>query len=475
MEVSISKKDVIWSYVVQFFNVGTGFLILPVVLNKLSTEEIALNYLFATISGLVALLDFGFSPQFGRNITYVFSGAQQLEKKGLSDNISDKINYHLLFCLITVAKKVYMVMSLIAMAFLLTIGTYYVYTVTDGFTVVENAVLVWVVYAISVFFNVYFNYYTSLLTGRGLQMEQKKALMASRILTIVLTYVLIFSGAGLLGVSIANLIAPFIARWMSYHYFYDKELKENLELQVATKDEIKELFAVIWYNAKKLGVNFLGGYGIVRFGLFIAGVYLPLREVSSYGLMMQLVTIIAGVSTTFFTTLFPKMTSQRVNKDFDALKRTLALSFNIYYLLFISGSLVLVLAGPPLLSFIGSNAELPSTPILCLFLLINLLENNHSSFGTYITTNNDVPFVKAGLISGGLISLGDILILQFTDLGLLGLILIQGTVQLCYNNWYWPRWVLMELQFPVKDFLILGFKETYSLISNTFTCKIKKM
>lgn len=464
MEVGVSRKDVIWSYVAQFFNVGTGFIILPVVLNKLSTEEIALNYLFATISGLVALLDFGFSPQFGRNVTYVFSGAQRLEKEGLSDNVSNKVNYHLLYCLISVAKKVYGVMSIIAMAFLLTIGTYYVYAVTKGFSVVDNALLVWIIFAASVFFNIYFSYYTSLLTGRGLQMEQKKALMASRILSIVLTYVLLFSGVGLIGVSLSNLISPFVARWMSYRYFYDESLKEKLEGQNASKEEIKELFSVIWFNAKKLGINFLGGYGIVRFGLFIAGVYLPLKDVSSYGLMMQLVTILIGVSTTYFTTMFPRITSQRVNRDFDAVKRSLALSFNIYYVLFISGALVLLFAGPFLLSLIGSNADLPTKPILCLYLIITLLENNHSSFGTYITANNDIPFVKAGLISGGLICIGDILILQYTNLGLIGIVLVQGIVQLCYNNWYWPRWVLKDLNISFFSFVSTGISESWKLV-----------
>ena len=71
-----------WSYIAQFFNVGAGFITLPLVLNKLSTEEIAMNYLMMTIGAMVALIDFGFSPQFGRNISYVFSGAQTLEKEG---------------------------------------------------------------------------------------------------------------------------------------------------------------------------------------------------------------------------------------------------------------------------------------------------------------------------------------------------------------------------------------------------------
>ena len=120
MDINISKSDVVWSYIAQFFRIGTGVLTLPLILHMLSTEEIAMNYLMMTIGTMVAMIDFGFAPQFGRNITYVFSGAQQLEKEGLNTDVGNSINYHLLQCLIEVAKKVYGCMSIIVLILLLT-------------------------------------------------------------------------------------------------------------------------------------------------------------------------------------------------------------------------------------------------------------------------------------------------------------------------------------------------------------------
>ena len=76
-EISVTKKDIIWGYLAQFFLVASGLITLPLVLNILSAEEIGMNYLMLTIGSLVSLLDFGFAPQFGRNITYIFSGAQK--------------------------------------------------------------------------------------------------------------------------------------------------------------------------------------------------------------------------------------------------------------------------------------------------------------------------------------------------------------------------------------------------------------
>lgn len=471
MEINVSKRDVIWSYIAQFFNIGAGLIVLPLVLHMLSTDEIALNYLMLTIGSMVALIDFGFAPQFGRNITYVFSGAQDLKREGLSSEIREEINYHLLKNLIDVAKRVYFYMSIVVLVIMLTLGTIYIYYVTDGFKTVHNTILIWIVYSISTYFNIYFYYYSSLLTGRGLIMESKKAMMLQRIVYIILSYVLLLSGFGLLGVCIANLVAPFINRWLCYHYFYDNDLMKNLSPYRSKGNELKQLFSIIWYNARKLGVNFLGAYAITKFSMFVVGIYLSSADVSSYGLMMQFVTIATGVSTVLFSSYIPKISSLRVNNNRNNLIKTLAFSMDCFYLLFLLCSVLIVIAGPPALRFIGSNATLPTNLILISFLFFTLLENNHSNFATYITTGNDVPFVNAALIAGASICLGDFLVLQFTKLGLLGIVLVQGFVQLAYNNWYWPRYALHELHINYPRFVFIGLKE----INVQMTDSLRKM
>ncbi len=460
MSVNISRSDVVWSYVAQFFNIGTGVLTLPLILHMLSTEEIAMNYLMMTIGTMVAMIDFGFAPQFGRNITYVFSGAKQLDKEGLNTDVGNSINYHLLRCLIDVAKKVYRCMSIIVLLLMLTCGTIYMYKVTDGFTSVKNSCLVWIIYSISTYFNVYFYYYSSLLSGRGLIKEARKAMIASRVTYLLLSFSLILIGLGLLGLCIANLISPFISRWISYRYFYDDQLKVALLKEHPTSGEIKELFINIWFNAKRLGLTTIGGYAVLNFSLFVAGIYLSMSEISSYGLMIQLVTIISSLSNTFFATLVPKMTSYRVERNNEQLIRMFSWSMNIFYTLFVLMSLVLLFLGPIVLEFIGSNAQLPSALILAPYLIVTFLEQNHGLYAGVITMGNSVPYYKAGLISGFFVCLGDILILQFTGIRLLGLVLVQGFVQVVYQNWYWPRWVCKELGVSFHFLVKLGFIES---------------
>ena len=159
MEIKITKKDVIWSYIANFFKIGSGFLVLPLVLHMLSTEEIAMNYIMLTIGSMIALLDFGFAPQLSRNLTYVFSGVDRICKEGINTSKTNEINYHLLKSVLQAAKRIYRSISFLALFILLTGGTCYIYNFTKGFTNVDNSLEIWIFYSISVYFNIYFLYF----------------------------------------------------------------------------------------------------------------------------------------------------------------------------------------------------------------------------------------------------------------------------------------------------------------------------
>lgn len=461
MSIELSKKDVIWSYLAQFFSLASGIIILPMVLRMLSTEEIGLNYLMLTVGSLVALFDFGFAPQFGRNITYIFSGAKELKKENIEivSETSD-IDYKLLATMIKTAKSVYRILAFSVFLLMITLGSLYIYHVTNGFSNVENSFMIWVIYSLSTFFNIYYIYYNSLLTGRGLVMESKKAIVLSKIVYIALAFLLLNMGWGLIGLSIANLISPFANRYISYYYFFTKDLKLKLSQFNIDKKEKVKLFRIIWHNSKKLGLVFIGAYAITKLSMFLAGLFLSLEEVASYGLMIQLVGIISTISSTLFYTYNPFFASLRVKLENDRLIKTFALTMNVYYILFIMGTLSLIFIIPWLLTLLGSNATLPDSYIVALFCFIMLLEGNHSCFSTMIITRNKVPFVESSLIAGVSIAIGDYIVLTFTSLGILGLVLVQGLVQIAYANWKWPYEVCREFDINFVKFIKLGLKES---------------
>lgn len=459
-KINISKKDVLWGYLAQFFVLSSNLIILPLILRFLTADEIGLNYILITVGSLVSLLDFGFSPQFSRNITYVFSGIQTLNKEGININDrNDNINYRLLATLIDTAKNVYSIISVIVLILMFTLGTIYIGKITNGFTKIENSLLIWIVYTISVFFNIYYTYFSSLLIGKGLIKEYQSALVFSKIAYIFLVLTFLFCKMGLLSIALANLIAPFVFRFFSYKFFFSKELKLEINKYTISKNEKIDLLNVIWYNSKKLGLVVLGSFAISKLGMFLAGIYLPLQEIGSFGLMTQLFSFLMTLSSVSFSIYQPRFASLRAVDNKNQLLNDFSFTMMLYYLIFILGALIIIISGPNLLNLIGSNTFLPIKPILILYALIIFLEGNHSNFANFIVTGNTIPFVKPALIVGTLIGVFSFLSLKYTSMGVLGLILIQGTFQLAYSNWKWPYVVCKEFNISFLSFLNRGTNE----------------
>lgn len=461
MEIKINKKDVVWGYITMAFNYGTGLFTLPFILNMLSAEEVGMNYLMLTISNLVILADFGFSQQFGRNLTYILSGAQSLQKEGISGVKLGTINYQLVATLIKTAKFVYLRMSLLVLAGMLTLGTIYIYHVTQGFTNIPNSLFIWLLFSVSTFFNFYYKYYTTLLTGSALMMEYNKSCIYSKIVYIAICVGMLFLGCGLMSVVVANIISPFVQRYYSYISFYTDEIKDGLRGQVVTAEDIREMTSTLWFNAKKLGIIFVGQYGISQSGIFFSGLFLSLEEVAAYGLMMQLINnILCSISKSLFNSISPLFSKDTINHDISQLIRHFSLGNFIFWCIFIVGSLMVIFVAPPVLELIHSNSHLPSTLVMLVFSIDALLDYNHANFTYILTAQNRFPFVKADLITGMAVVLINLATLYFTDWGLLGLVLGRLCVMLAYNDWKWPSVICRELNVPITIFVKVGYQET---------------
>ena len=467
MELKLTKKDLVWGYFAQFFSIASGILLLPIILKLLSPDEVGLNYLMLTIGALVTLFDFGFAPQFGRNITYIFSGSQSLLKEGIQINTGKSgINYKLLFVMIESAKFLYKRLSLIVLVILLTFGTIYIYKITNGFTSVKYSIFIWLAYCISIYFNIYYAYYSSLLNGRGMVTEYRKVLVYSKLSYTFISLIMLLLHCGLISIVIANLITPFIVRYFSYNYFFTTDLKQNLTGYHATKEEKLELIEIIWYNAKKLGLIYVGSFAITKAGMFIAGLFLSLENIASYGLMVQLVSLIAVVSTTINTLYQPRLASLRILSS----KRNLLYDFSytvvIFKILFVIGAIIFITLGNKILMILGSETKLPPVSILILYCLVVFLETNHSLFSSFLVTNNEIPFVKSTLTAGVLIILFTYLSLKFTDLGLLSVVAVPLFIQAAYNNWRWPYVVCEYFKINYLQFNYIGMKNMVIQIKN---------
>ena len=460
--IHISRRDIWWSYLAKIINSSAGLFILPFILSMLSPEEVGYNYLLLAINSFVILIDFGFSSQIARYVSYVFSGVNKIPKTGFENLIvhNEQIDYRLLKSIVNTSKTVYRRLSLVAFFLMISIGSYYIYHSTERFTVVHNALLIWIIQIIATFFNIYYLYLNSLLIGKGQVMESQQSQLASRLFYIISSIILLYFNFGLLGISIAYLISPFIGRFLAIKYFYDNDLQRIFETFIISKEEKKETFANIWYNSKKVGITLIGGFAITKIGMFMSGLYLSIDEVAQYGLMLQISTSVTLFASTSYTALKPKLAQLLVTKMQVQTIHYLSKAIFTFYLLFLIISIFILSCIQPLLGFINSGVSIENKALF-IFLIIAFLERNHSIFANFILLGNKVPFVNASIISGIFIIIMSYVSLELTDLGVVGLILAQGIVQLFYNNWKWPLSVLNDLDINFFNFIRTGFVQVF--------------
>lgn len=427
------------------------------------------------IGSLVNLFDFGFSSQFSKNFSYVFSGAQELLPDGLSPDVSEKINYKLLKTLISTSARVYRFISTISLIVMLTAGTLYIKKFTGNFTLVNNSLIIWITYSISVFFNIYYLYLDPLVRGKGLIKRSQQAIIVSRAFYLLINFILLFFNFGLFSVVIANLVSPFISRFILLITFYTKEIKTELKKVSFSKEDKKKCFNIIWYNAKRMGINSLGSFAIQKSGVFFSGLFLQPAQIAMFGLLQQLSGIVNNLSTTLFKIFNPKIASDCVKNDTKSLIKDFSVTLGVFYLIYVFLSSCVAFAGPFGLRLIHSNAKLPALSFMLIFFIVQFLEQNHSTYATVIALHNYIPFVIPSLIAGGFIISGLYLTLSFTNLGIWSLILVPGIVQLAYANWKWPLYVCKNyLHMSIIKFTLLSVKEAFSYGKRTVLKLIRK-
>ena len=416
------------------------------------TEIIGIWSIFMTITAFASLLDFGFNPSFTRNVSYIFSGVKTLRITGL-ETIDDKdlqIDYGLLKGVIKSMRWFYSRIALLLFSLLMTLGTFYIYTLLQNYKSNHQEIYVaWFLLCIINTYNLFTLYYDALLQGKGLIKRSKQIVIIGQIVYLIIAMVLILAGKGLVAIVSAQAFSVVIIRWLSYHSFFTTEIKENLNLAIARTK--KEIINAIYPNAMKIGLTTLGAFLVQKSAIVIGSLYLPLRDIASYGITMQLITLISALSGIYIATYFPKIAQLRVVQNNHAVKELYLKGQVVLLLTYVAGGLGLLILGNLAITGIGSKTSLMSPAMILIALIVSFLGNNHSMAGEILLSKNEVPFFKAALMSGGATVFLLLLFFQFSNIGLWAMILAQGIAQGVYQNWKWPIVVIRELEITQQD------------------------
>ena len=91
---------------------------------------------------------------------------------------------------------------------------------------------------------------------------------------------------------------------------------------------------------------------------------------------------------------------------------------------------------------------LDDTSLIVVFAIavFGLLELNHTNATFFISTGNEIPFMNAAIFSALAVVFLSTLSTLVLGLGVIGVVVSQGAVQLAWNNWYWPLIAIRSLR-----------------------------
>ena len=445
---NIGKRDLIWATLATLFRIGSGVLLFPMVLNMLPSETVGVWTIFTSVALITGIFDFGFNQSFARNISYVFSGVRSLKRDGheLVDdaNVVD-VDYGLLKNTIAAMRYFYSRMATVLFLLLAIGGTFYVYGLMQDYSGdVREVYVAWGIVCIVNSYNLYTLYYDSLLSGRGLVKRKNQIVLIGNVAYLLLAVVLLLCGMGLVAIVASQLVSVLIIRGLSRRSFYSAAIVEGLD--GAKVADYKAVLRAIVPNAVKLGLASVGGFLTFRLSTFVGPIYISLSDMASFGITLQLLSVVSSLALLYTNVYLPKVFQWRVEHRVEQVRRTFYTSMLLVFVVFVCGGLAIGLLGNWALDILGSDTQLLSGGLLLFLVVHYYLESNMVNATEYLLAKNEVPFYKRYVVSGCVTVCLLFLFVGYCNWGLWGIIAAPMISQSVLQYWKWPYEVIKELK-----------------------------
>lgn len=461
MKIVASFKDVKWSLLGVVATMAFNVITLPLMLMFIDSDKMGVWYIFTSLGTLATLFDMGFAVTFARMVAYACGGASDFEDGEVLLKENGSIDEAFMGKIIKICRMIYMLIATTVFILLIFGGSFYIRYVSRQLDMWQ-VMPAWLLYATAIFLNILFGYYTSLLRGTGNVGVVNRNILIGRMLQLVVLVALLVSGLELIGGAIAYLTYSIVFRTLSrrhltrYRFFYDRETRFD-------SCELRDLFLKIWAYAWKEGIIAVSMYITNQASTIICSLYLTLEETGAYSLGTQLAMMMYQISAVYFSAIQPSLQNAFARKEQETLKKHIAASFVFLVGSYLVMSLVLVVAGIPVLKLIRPSMILPMSTLIVL-LIYYLLMRIRDCATSYFSSTNRIIYMNSYVISSLLAIVLMVLFAGGMKKQAMGVILGQAISQLIFNFWYWPSKCYRELKYgSVFDVVKIGWREILSL------------
>lgn len=362
-------------------------VVLPLLLTRLSTEEIALWYLYMTIISFQMLVDVGFSPTFSRVIAYAMGGVKVDDLKSPKAQNNGQVNWETLELIYSEMRVIYSRLGLLWPTLLVVFGTL---ALIKPVSHVQNTFSAWSAWGVILVVStvaIRGNIYSSYLQGINQIALLRRWEAITSIGAIVTSFLVLILGGGLLGLVIAHqgwqVLNILRNRWLS------GVVEDGRFKSFAREKKNKKVFDAVWPSAWRSGVGHFMTYGLVQASGVLYAQVGTAAGVASYLLALRLIQTVSQFSQAPFYSKLPVFARLFAEDKKDELVAFAKRRMRLSYWCYVAGFIGLGIAGEPLLKFIGSNADFPAHLLWSLLGLAFFVERYGAMhLQLYSTTNH---------------------------------------------------------------------------------------
>jgi O-antigen/teichoic acid export membrane protein len=380
-------------------------VVLPLVLNRLSTPEIALWYLFSTVIGLQMLADVGFSPTFSRVIAYGMGGLSTFEIKDLRDFKKSpslveatlvEANWETIEKICSTMRAIYLRLTVISIFLFSTLGTWAILRPITKMSDARFGWIAWGVILLASTFTLLGKSYSSYLQGINQIALLRRWETFTSLGAIATSFIVLLAGGGLLGLVVANQ-GWSILNLLRNYWLCSKVESGRFQKFIGRKiDPI--VFDSVWPSAWRSGLGIFMSYGLVQLSGVIYAQFGTASGVASYLLALRLMQTVSQLCQAPFYSKLPILAKLRsegnIKQQIQVAKRGMTLAYWTY----VAGFIGLGLFATPLLKLIGSNAEFVP-PLLWGIMGLSMFAERYGAMHIqlYSTTNHIIWHIANGV------------------------------------------------------------------------------
>jgi len=447
------KSAVAWSLVFAVVRSCGNLLVLPLMLHKLPQEHLGFWYVFLSLAGLSALVDMGFFPTMSRVTAYLWVGAKQIDKLGVTPvqeaaGSSLIPNFQLLADLVKTMRLYYLGLGILITLVLGIFGTHWIVQKAQHLAGARTVLGAWLLFLPAIFVNIASGMWHPLLSGINQVRLNQQILVWSLIANYVISFVGLLTGFGLFAPVAGYLAMGLLSRAAAQAKFHEFS-KAHIYAKEARWSRV--LLANLWPTAWRTGLVSVGLYGTLNFNTLICTAYLGVKTAASFGLSQQLAFAATSIASGFFLVKIPLIAQLRARGRTHEIASIVFPRLRWFWAVYIGLSAAAIIFGEPILrDILHSKTPLLSTSLLVGLFTVIGLEAHHAVFREITLTSHWNPFAKPVMIAAILILLLSLFLVQW--IGLWGLILAPGIVQLCFNNWWTVLVGLRSMESSITDY-----------------------